>query len=138
MLEHTVVGGDQFLSAVVRLATLHSLFAVMGSARQLIGPVHPVDAGVNVMLIGSTNLEDARDPVIIVLLKATFAITLILLLLNGKLVGNLNEPFAVVLDAVDCQESAILKKARFHRILTDKAVVARHILPLFPGFDHVM
>ena len=107
ILEHTVVGGDQFLSAVVRLATLNSLLAVEGSGRQLIGPVHPVDAGVNVMLIGSTNLEDARDPVIIVLLKTTFAITLSLLLLNGKLVGNLNEPFAVVLDVVDCQESAI-------------------------------
>lgn len=106
-LEHTVVGSNQFVSAMVRLAALNSLLAVKGPNRKFVGPVHPIDACINVMLIGSTDLEDARDPVINTLLVNTFASILSFLLFNGYLVSDMNESFAIIFDTADCQELAI-------------------------------
>jgi hypothetical protein len=107
ILEHTMIRSNQFIVTMVRLAALDSLLAVHRSIRQFIGPVHPINACIDVVLIGSTDLEDARDPVVITLLVNTLAITLSFLLFNGYLVGNIDKAFTVILDTVDCQELAI-------------------------------
>lgn len=47
---------------MVWLATLHGLLAVNGTRRQLIRPVHPVNACIDMVLVGSSDLKDARYP----------------------------------------------------------------------------
>lgn len=107
ILEHTMIRSDQLIVAMVRLAALNSLFAVECSIREFVRPVHPINACIDVVLIGSTDLEDTRDPVIIALLVNTLAITLSFLLFNCYLVGNIDKAFTVILDTVDCQELAV-------------------------------
>lgn len=75
-----MVGGDQFISAVIRLTTLYRFLAIDGTRRKLVGPVHPVNTCVNMVLIGSSDLEDARNPFIVRSFEATFAIVLKLLM----------------------------------------------------------
>jgi hypothetical protein len=82
ILERTVVGSDQFVDAMVRLATLNLLLAVNGVRREFIGPVHPVDACIDVMLIRSTDLKDARYPLIVILLASILATILSFLFFN--------------------------------------------------------
>lgn len=60
-----MIRSDQLVLAVVGLAALDVLLAVQGVSRQLIWPIHPVDAGVNVVLIAGADLEDARDPIVV-------------------------------------------------------------------------
>lgn len=76
-----MVGGDQFISAVIRLTALNRLLAINGTGRKLVGPVHPVNTCVNMVLIGSSDLEDARNPFIVRSFEATFTIVLKLLML---------------------------------------------------------
>jgi hypothetical protein len=78
-----MVGGDQLVSTMIRLAALNCFLAVDGTRRQFVGPVHPVNACINMVLIGSANLEDARNPLIIRLFVTTFAIICGLLVLDG-------------------------------------------------------
>jgi hypothetical protein len=67
---------------MVWLATLNSLLAVKGYIREFLRPVHPIDACINAVLIGSTDLEDATDPVFIIVADI-FTITLGLFFFNG-------------------------------------------------------
>ncbi|KAK7575159.1 hypothetical protein V3481_017124 [Fusarium oxysporum f. sp. vasinfectum] len=83
LLEHNVVRSKDFISGIIRRATLNYFLAVRHSSQEFFGPLHPIDACIDVMLIGTTNLEDACDPVIIALLVDTLAITLNLSLFNG-------------------------------------------------------
>jgi hypothetical protein len=76
-----MVGGDQFISAVIWLTTLYRLLAIDGTGGKLVGPVHPINTCVNMVLIGSSDLEDARNPFIVRSFEATFAIVLKLLML---------------------------------------------------------
>lgn len=62
---------------------MNCFLAIRHSSQEFFGPLHPVDACIDVMLIGNTNLEDACDPVIIALLLYALAITLNLSLFNG-------------------------------------------------------
>jgi hypothetical protein len=68
---------------MIWLAALNCLLAVDGTRRQFVGPVHPVNACINIVLIGSANLEDTRNPLIIRLFIATFAIIYNLWVLDG-------------------------------------------------------
>ena len=52
----TVIRGDQLVHAVVRLAAPDRLLAVARSLRELIGPVHPVDARIYVVLVACADL----------------------------------------------------------------------------------
>lgn len=57
-----MVGRDQFVVTVVWLATLYGLLSINGTRRKFIRPVHPVNACINVVLVGGSNFEDARYP----------------------------------------------------------------------------
>lgn len=61
----TVVRGDEFALPVVRLSATDILLPVECVGRQLVGPVHPIHASVDVVLITGTDLENAGDPVVI-------------------------------------------------------------------------
>lgn len=102
-----MIRSDQLIVAMIRLAAVNGLFTVECSIREFVRPVHPINTCIDVVLIGSTDLEDTRDPVIIALLVNTLAVTLSLLLFNRYLVGNIDKAFTIILDTIDCQELAI-------------------------------
>lgn len=87
---------------MIRLATLDCFLAVNSARRQFVGPVHPINACIDMALIGRSNLENARDPFIIVYFEAIFTIVLELLMFDYCLVGNKDEALAIVLDAINC------------------------------------
>jgi hypothetical protein len=99
----TVVGRDQLVLAVVWLATLDGSLTVDRVLGQLVGRVHPIDASVDVMLVGCANLQDAGDPVVVGLagLRDAIRIGSRLLSLNRRVVGDVYESFAVVLGSID-------------------------------------
>lgn len=63
----TVVGRDQFILPMVGLTSLDALLSIDSTLRQLVWPVHPVDAGVDVVLIAGANLQNPSNPVIVTL-----------------------------------------------------------------------
>lgn len=101
----TMIGGNQLIHAVVWLPVLNCPSAIVGALWKLIGPVHPVNPGVDVVLITCTYLENTGNPIVIRLLPWLHRLTAAhcLLPLDARVVGNVNETFAEVLDAVDCQ-----------------------------------
>ena len=82
-LKLTVVGGDQFVSIMIRLAALNWLLMVDGARRQFFGPVHPTNACIDTILIRSANVEDARNPFFVGLFATTFSIIRDVLVLHG-------------------------------------------------------
>ena len=78
-----MVGSDQLISTMIWLTAPNSLLVVDSARGQFVGPVHPVNACINIVLIGSTDLEDARDPLTIGLFVATFAIICGLLMVDS-------------------------------------------------------
>ena len=69
-----MVRSDQLISTMIWLTAPNSLLVADGARGQLLGPVHPVNPCINIVLIGSTDFEDARDPLAIGLFVTTFAI----------------------------------------------------------------
>lgn len=65
---HTMVRSDQLLLTMVWLSPLHGLLSIDGAGWKLVGRVHPIDARVDMMLIGSPDLEDTGDPIVVILL----------------------------------------------------------------------
>lgn len=60
-----MIRSNQLILAMVGLATGDIFLAIERVCRQLIGPVHPVDSGVYMVLIASTYLEDSSNPVVV-------------------------------------------------------------------------
>lgn len=60
-----MVGGDQLIGPVVWLASVDNLLAVICPVGKLIGPVHPVYPGVNVVLVAAADLEDSSNPAVV-------------------------------------------------------------------------
>ncbi len=100
----TVVRGDQLVGAVVWLAPLNTPLAVGCALRELVRPVHPINAGVDVVLVAGTNLEDAGNPVVVRPLPRLVdgsARSSTFLSLDAGVVGDINEALAEILDAID-------------------------------------
>ena len=99
-----MVRSNQLLGAMVRLAPADYFIAVLGSLGQLVGPVHPEYARVHVMLVACTDLQDARDPIVLRPLERNrlprLGIGKVLLLFNASLVGHIDEALAKVLDVI--------------------------------------
>ena len=100
----TVVGRDQLVQAVVWLAALDRLPAVVGALRELVGPVHPVDPGIHMVLVARADLQDAGHPVVVRLLPILHRLVVVdgLLPLDAKVVGDVDEALAKVLDPINC------------------------------------
>lgn len=62
---HTVVGSNQLVMAVVWLTTACVFLALHRAFWKLLWPVHPIDAGIDVMLVTGTDLQDARNPIVL-------------------------------------------------------------------------
>lgn len=96
----TVVRRDNLGLAVVWLSALNVLLAVEGAGRQFIRPVHPADAGIDMVLVSCADLEDAGDP-IVVLVRSRHCLGLArLLAYDGALVCDVDVVVAKVLLAV--------------------------------------
>lgn len=67
LLVLTVIGRDQLVLPMVGLTARNSLLPVDGTLWQLVWPVHPVNAGVDVVLIARANFQDPSNPVIVTL-----------------------------------------------------------------------
>ena len=76
---------------MIRLAALDGLLTIVCTMRELVWPVHPVDAGINVMLVACPNLQNTRHPVIVRLLPR---------------LDRSDKALAEVLDAVDCSQAS--------------------------------
>jgi hypothetical protein len=140
VVEHTVVGRDQLVDAVVGLASLHTLLPVDGPCGKLVGPVHPVYPGVYVVLVASPDFQDTRHPVVIRLLYGLHGGLAChgLLSLDRRLVRNVNEAFAKVLDAVDCVLLAPVRRRVRRGPPTNETVVTGHVGPLLRRLHNVV
>jgi len=78
----------------------------MGALWKLVGPVHPVNPGVDVVFITCTNLKNTGNPIVVRLLPRLHRLTAAycFLPLDARVVGNVNKTFAEVLDAVNFEE----------------------------------
>ena len=103
-VERTVIRSHEFINPVVRLPTLNSLLAIECATWKLIWPVHPINTGIDMMLVAGTDLQNASNPVVIgsTLSDNLIAFWVALLSVDGGLVRYINETFAVVLDTVHC------------------------------------
>lgn len=98
-----MVGRDELVDAVVRLAARarHKLAVVLGLHRQLLGPVHPVDARVDVVLVRRADLQDAADPLVGHPLPHAVLVHLDLVVRRRRhAVGDVDEALAEVLGRV--------------------------------------
>ena len=95
---------DQLVHAVVRLAALDRLLAVVRPLRELIGPVHPVDTRIYVVLVACSDLQDTGNPVIARLLPLLHWVVVVdgLLPLDAKVIRDVDKAFAKVLDPINC------------------------------------
>lgn len=101
MARLTVVGRNQLVLPVVWLPTADILLAIQCIARQLVRPVHPVDACVDVMLVACANLEDASHPIVLGVGSGAWLGLVRLLALDGARVGDKDVVITEVLGAVD-------------------------------------
>lgn len=133
-----MVGSNQLIHAVIGLTTRNMFLAINRIWWQLIRPVHPVDAGVDVVLIAGAYLEDSRNPAIIGFRPRTelFPIVHGLLALNGVLVRDEDVVVAKVFglihwarDSVSLAHNSSTVPVASIGVLTNKAVVSRHLLP---------
>src|SRR6266566_5167723 len=90
----TVVGGDQFTHAVVWLAALHQLLSVVSACGKLVGPVHPIHPSIDMVLVASSNLQDARHPIVVRSLPRSLLVGHGFLALDGGVVRNVDEALA--------------------------------------------
>lgn len=96
-----MVGGNELRLSVVWLTTLHRLFSVYCMWGQLVGPIHPVDAGVDMVFVAGPDFEDPGDPIVIRLfLLAPFSAGWRFLPVDKRLVSHVNEALAKILDAI--------------------------------------
>jgi hypothetical protein len=96
-----MVGGDQLVLPMVWLTTGYLFLPIQGTQRQLLGPVHPVDAGVYVMLVRGPNLEYPSHPVVGLLGNLGSTGGQGVLSFHGGLVRYIDKVFGIILDAVD-------------------------------------
>lgn len=95
-----MIGRNQLVLAVIRLSPTNRSLPLLGALRQLVGPIHPIDTGIDVMLVARADFEDPSYPIIIRLLPRLSRLAGFFLALDGRIVGDEDKAFAVVLDTV--------------------------------------
>lgn len=103
----TMIRGNQLVHAMVLLAALDCFPPIMGSLRELVGPVHPVDSGIHVVFVARADFQDACNPVVVRLLPGLHGFVVIdsFLALDAEVVRDVDEAFAEVLDPIHCGSS---------------------------------
>lgn len=100
-----MIRGDQLPGAMVWLAPFDKLVAVASVLRQLIWPVHPEDAGVDVVLVAGANLENAGNPVVGRPLEGrwllSFSICKVLLPLDARIIGYEDKALTEILRVIN-------------------------------------
>lgn len=106
----TVVGCDQLMLSVVWLASRNLFLAIQCSKRQLLGPIHPIDAGVYVMFVRGSHLQYSCHPVVRLLGHLASPGGQRVLSFHSRLVRHVNKVLGVVFDAIDCTSSALVSR----------------------------
>ena len=96
-----MVRRDQLMGAVVRLSALHPLLPVGRTRREVLRPVHPINPGVDMVLVAGANLQNARNPLILGPPSRTVLRIGILLALDAGVVRHVDEAFTEVLGPID-------------------------------------
>lgn len=98
-----MVGRDQFILSMVGLTSLDGLLSIKSTHGQLVWPVHPINARVDVMLIARANLQNPSNPVIVTLSPRAELLFVgeRFLTLDGVLVGDEDVVVAEVFRSVD-------------------------------------
>ena len=80
------------------------LLAVVRPLRELIGPVHPINARIHVVFVASANLQDAGNPVVVRLLPRAHRFVVVggFLSLNARVVCDVDETLTEVFYSIDC------------------------------------
>ena len=106
----TVIRRDQLVHAVVLLTALNRFSAIVCSLRELVGPVHPIDSCIHVVLVACADFQDARNPVVVRLLPGLHRFVVIdgFLALDAEVVRDVDEAFAEVLDSIHCASGQAL------------------------------
>lgn len=92
---------DQFVGAVVWLSALDPPLAIGRPRGQVFRPVHPVNSGVDVVLIARADFQDACNPLVLGPLPGTVSNFGTILVLNTGVVGHVDESFAEILGTID-------------------------------------
>lgn len=110
-----MIGRDQLVLPVIWLSPVHDPLAIVCPRRQLVRPVHPINAGIDVVLIAGADLEDSGDPVIVRLFGGLSRLAGVLLSFDGRVIGDKDEALAEVLDAVYCGACLACASAKTQR-----------------------
>jgi hypothetical protein len=96
-----VIRRDELINSVVGLSPSGISLSVASVIGQFVGPVHPVDSGIDMMLIASSDLENARNPILLRLLPV-HDLGGVAWSVDSGAVGDKDEALTKVLDAIDC------------------------------------
>lgn len=109
----TVIGSDELILTVIGLATFNRPLAINCISGQLVGRIHPIDAGIDMVFVGCSDLENTGNPVVIGFsgLAGTFGVGSRLLSLDGRVIGHIDKTLAVVFDAIHCLQLALMAMA---------------------------
>lgn len=74
----------------------------MCSLRELVGPVHPIDSCIDVVLVACADFQDARNPVVVRLLPRLHWLVVVdgFLAFDAEVVRDVDEAFAEILDSI--------------------------------------
>lgn len=92
---------------MIRLAALHPLLVISRPRRQVLRPVHPIDPGVDVVLVARADFQNARNPLVLGSPPRAILRIGILLALDAGVISNVDEAFAEVLGAVDWRKEFV-------------------------------
>lgn len=98
-----MIGRNQLIHAVIWLPALNPPRAILGPSRELVGPVHPANQGIYMVLIACADLQNIRNPVGVGLLPSLRRLlgVHILPLLDAGVVCDVNEVPHSVFQPVD-------------------------------------
>lgn len=130
---------------MVWLPAFGKFFPIYSVFRELVRPIHPIDAGVYVMLVAGSNLKNPRNPILIGV-RLDQGLTLVFSCfdaLNGRLVRNEDETLAEIFYPVYCMVERLLAVYKIPSLrcwsfrLTNKAVVSRHVHPFLSRLNTI-
>ena len=93
-----MIGSDKLAMSMIRLPAADRLPPIKGARWDLIWGIHPANTSIDVMLVGSSNLQDTRDPVVVRPLDRSIGIAPTRPLpLDSRLVGHVDKALIRIL-----------------------------------------
>ena len=97
-----MIRSHELVVPVVWLTALDNFLAIYCASWQLIRPVHPVNSGVDVVLIAGADFKDSGDPSFVGRTRLCLRVVdSSFPPLKTRFVGDIDEAFTVVLNPID-------------------------------------